>query len=162
MLSIILAVYFSHEVVVAFFCLGEASFGAVLFPVFVVGSAHDVVDHGRVVVSLVALATTSLEGSLGLLHVLVKLALFLNLVVVHQLEVIGNPLDAFGVTVLWHVFSNFLQEFLDVVGSVAIVESPAYLLCEIDVVFLVAQLDIWHSGVVSKELVGQASFSSLL
>jgi hypothetical protein len=150
----------SHEVNLSLFFFLESRF---LFTVFItVIGTHHIINHGWIVVSIVALATTSLEDSSLFLDVFVELSLLLDLVVVRGLEVVSYAFDVLWVTVLWHLLSQFLEELLNMVWCVTLVKSITHLLGKVEVVFFWWKTHSWTGLIISKKLIGQSLFSSLL
>ena len=147
----------SHEVVVGLFFSFEAGFFTVLIAVV---AAHDVIDHGGVVVRLVVgLAAASLQGRFLLLLVLAISGFFFLLGQFFLLDrkVVDDLLDLLGVTVLGKFPAQLAEEVLNAVGCRTGVEHFGGFYTEVLVVLFGVELD-WSRLVIhaAEELIGEA------
>ena len=146
----------SHEVVVGLFFSFEAAFVAIFIAVV---AAHDVVDHGVVVVHLVAgLAAATLEGNFFFLLVLAisGFLLLLGQFLLLDRKVVNDLLDLLGVTVLGKILAQLTEEVLNAVGCRTGVEDLGRLGAEVLVVFLRVEVDWCRLFHAAEELVSEA------
>lgn len=146
----------SHEVVVTLFFSFEAAFVTVISVV----AAHDVVDHGVVVVQLViaGFAATTLEGHFHLLLVLAisGLLLLLGQFFLLDRKVVDDFLELLGVTVLGKILAQLAEEVLNAVRCRTGVEDLGRLGAKVLVLFLGVQVDWCRLVQIAEELVSEA------
>jgi hypothetical protein len=157
----------SHEVVGRLLLSGETGTFISIVSIIIGIITHDIVDHSGIVVQLVALATSSLDGRSLLLLVLSVLLLLLSskLLVEDQLQVVSNLFDLLGVAVVWQVLAKFLEEVLDSIRSRTTVQGLGNVLSIHFILLLRVEFQRWAGNFgfpSSKELICQPSLSLLL
>lgn len=145
----------SHEVVVGLFLSLEASFFTVLFAII---AAHDIIDHGVVVVHLVVLAAASLEGCFRGLLVLAISSFFLLLGQVFLLDskMVDDLLDLLRVAVLGKILAQLAEKVLNAVGRRTGIQHLGCLLAEVLVLLFGVQIDRCGLLHAAEERIGQA------
>lgn len=122
----------SHEVILTLLFSFEFTLVIKLISVFF--CSHYICDHGSVIVSIVAFATTSFQSCFLLLDIFVKLSLFFNFFIIFCFKEGLNTFDVFGITMFWHIFTQFFEEFLNMVWSISFVESLTHFFCKFEVI----------------------------